>query len=98
MKEICHDQRYKISNMCKISIKVDPKSVAELDKIPGLDLVVDIGWGEPFANMIPTGCGGPVANLVPIGWGEPVADMTPTGWGELVANLNPLDGENLLPI
>jgi hypothetical protein len=34
MKEICHDQRYKISNMCKISIKVDPKSVAELDKIP----------------------------------------------------------------
>jgi hypothetical protein len=50
-----------VDHLCK----VDPELVAELDKIHGLDFIVDMGWGEPFANLIPMGYGGPVANLVP---------------------------------
>jgi hypothetical protein len=65
-----------VDNHCK----VDPELVAGLNKIAGLDLVADRGWGG-MGNMTPMDWGTPIGNLIPPGWGQPFPNLKPTGWG-----------------
>ncbi|XP_066359828.1 uncharacterized protein [Miscanthus floridulus] len=66
-----------VDNHCK----VDPELVVGLDRIAGLDLVADLGWGG-MDNLTPMSWGAPIGNLIPTGWGQPVPNLKPTGWGE----------------
>ncbi|AQK70050.1 hypothetical protein ZEAMMB73_Zm00001d016089, partial [Zea mays] len=81
-----------VDHLCE----VDPELVADLDKVPDVDkvvelqLVANLGCGEPVADLVPMGHGELGAIPTPTGWGEQDANLTPTGWGEQDANLAPI--------